>query len=137
MLLLDTCALLAFVRGDAAVQPLQGDFDRAGAAGLLISPVSAWEIATLSIGKPRPETLVFRDDPSGWWRRVLRNPRFQLTAFTPEIALDAYAMPEPFHKDPADRLLVATARALGRPIVTSDAKILAYAASGHVRALEF
>lgn len=48
---------------------------------------------------------------------------------------DAYAMPQPFHFDPADRMLVATARALRCPILTSDAKILAYASAGHVAAI--
>lgn len=104
---------------------------------LMVSPISAWEIVMLSRGKPRPETLAFRDDPVGWWRGVLANPFLQLAAFTPEIAFDAYLMPEPFHNDPADRMLVATARALRCPIVTSDRKILAYAALGHVQAKSF
>jgi PIN domain nuclease of toxin-antitoxin system len=43
--------------------------------------------------------------------------------------------PGDVHRDPADRFLVATARALDIPIVTRDAAILAYASAGHVRAL--
>jgi PIN domain nuclease of toxin-antitoxin system len=42
---------------------------------------------------------------------------------------------EPFHADPADRLLVATARALPATLITRDAKILSYSKAGHVRAL--
>jgi PIN domain nuclease of toxin-antitoxin system len=136
-LVLDTCTLLAYARNDPSMDAVAVTLDAAGPGGLLVSPVTAWEIATLSRGKPRPETLVFRGDAAGWWRDAFRNPFLRLAAFTPEIALDAYSMPKPFHKDPADRFLVATARALGCPIVTSDSKILAYAAMGHVRALGF
>ncbi len=45
---------------------------------------------------------------------------------TPEIAIDAANLPGSFHPDPADRLIVATARAHGATLLTTDAKILAY-----------
>ena len=44
-------------------------------------------------------------------------------------------MPGTLHRDPADRLLIATARDLGAPLVTRDARILAYAAQGHLDAI--
>jgi PIN domain nuclease of toxin-antitoxin system len=53
-----------------------------------------------------------------------------------EIGLDvveeAYSLPEPFHRDPADRIIVATARRRDCPVVTADAKIRGYP---HVRTL--
>lgn len=52
-----------------------------------------------------------------------------------EIAVVASFLPGNMHRDPADPLLVATARHLGMPIVTRDAKIIAYAAQGFVRVL--
>jgi PIN domain nuclease of toxin-antitoxin system len=39
---------------------------------------------------------------------------------------EAYSLPETFHRDPADRIVVATARALNAPVVTADEKILGY-----------
>ena len=51
------------------------------------------------------------------------------------VALGVYELPEPFHKDPADHLIVAMARRLGIPVETSDGRLLAYAALGHVRAI--
>ena len=50
------------------------------------------------------------------------------------IGLAASALPD-FHQDPADRLLVATARALDVPILTRDRKILDYAEAGRVKAI--
>jgi PIN domain nuclease of toxin-antitoxin system len=44
-------------------------------------------------------------------------------------------LPGPVHGDPADRILIATARALDLTIVTRDSAILDYSARGHVRAL--
>ncbi len=44
---------------------------------------------------------------------------------TPEIALEANRLPGRFHRDPADQILVATARELNLPLLTADAKILA------------
>ena len=49
-----------------------------------------------------------------------------------ELAISAYELPEPFHKDPADRLIVAIARLLDAPLITVDRRILGYARLGHV-----
>jgi PIN domain nuclease of toxin-antitoxin system len=59
----------------------------------------------------------------------------RLTPLTPEIAIECSFLPPPLHSDPADRLLVATARALDVPIVTRDERILGYAEAGFVRAI--
>jgi PIN domain nuclease of toxin-antitoxin system len=53
------------------------------------------------------------------------------------MALAAYELPEPFHKDPADRLIVAMARLLDAPVVTVDRRILAYGRHGHVEVLPY
>jgi len=53
----------------------------------------------------------------------------------PAMAIDACTLPGDFHADPADRILVATARAENATLVTRDEKILAYAQAGHVRVL--
>jgi PIN domain nuclease of toxin-antitoxin system len=51
---------------------------------------------------------------------------FEDAAITHEIALQSYLLPGDFHKDPADRILVATARVLGCTLVTADTLILNY-----------
>jgi PIN domain nuclease of toxin-antitoxin system len=62
-------------------------------------------------------------------------PGIKTAAFTADIAIAASQLPEPLHSDPADRLLIATARHMAMPIVTRDAKIIAYATSGAVSAI--
>ena len=59
-----------------------------------------------------------------------------LVPIEPAIAVDSVRLPGSFHADPADRFIVATSRHLASPLVTADRAILAYAAGGHVRAID-
>ena len=134
MILLDTQALVWFVQGDASLGPVAGRIvvAEADADGVLVSPISLWEIAMLSekgrIGLGRG-TLE-------WTEGVLERPGLRLEPISAAIAVDAGRLPPPVHGDPADRLIIATARQLACPILTSDRHILAYAAAGHVRAVD-
>jgi PIN domain nuclease of toxin-antitoxin system len=65
----------------------------------------------------------------------MAGPAIKEAPITPAIAIDASYLPGDFHADPMDRLIVATARHLGMPVVTSDRKILGYAEAGFVRAI--
>ena len=65
----------------------------------------------------------------------MAGPGIKEAPITPAIAIDASYLPGDFHADPMDRLLVATARHLGMPIITSDRKIIAYAEAGFVRVI--
>jgi PIN domain nuclease of toxin-antitoxin system len=131
--LLDTCAVIYFANGDAMTDPAVEAIVEAGHAdGVYVSPVSAWEIGLLS--RPgRPNTVHFLPDPKTWFARVLAAPTVRQAAFTPDIAVDSAHLPLPLHGDPADRLLIATARHLGMPIVTRDRQIAAYAEAGHIQ----
>ena len=60
---------------------------------------------------------------------------FRPAPFTPEIAIDASHLPGNFHPEPADRMLIASARHPHAPIVTRDQRILTYAKNGAVAAL--
>ncbi|MEO0557604.1 MAG: type II toxin-antitoxin system VapC family toxin [Bacteroidota bacterium] len=87
-----------------------------------VSTISCWEVAKL-VEKGRLEL----DRPVlEWLTRALRYPGVELVALSPEIAADSAALPGEFHRDPADQILVATARVLGCRLVTSDRKILDY-----------
>lgn len=106
------------------------------AGGIMVSPVSAWEIGMLSNGRPgRGAGLQFLPDPKTWFAKLMAAPRIRAAPFTPEIAIDASFLPGDLHADPADRLLIATARHLAAPIVTRDSRIIVYAASGHVEVI--
>ena len=106
------------------------------ADGILVSPVSAWEVGLLSRpGATRRMAREFLPDPKTWFAGVMAGPGIKPAHVTPEIAIDAWYLPGDLHGDPADRLVIATARRLGVPIVTRDRQILAYAHQGSVRAI--
>ena len=135
-LLLDTCALIWLANGERMAPAAVDAIVEAGlAGGVYVSPVSAWEIAMLSRPRANRVGLAFRPDAKTWLARFLARPGIRLAALTPEIAVDSAHLPEPLHADPGDRLLIATARDLGLPIVTRDSRIMDYAAAGHVAEL--
>jgi PIN domain nuclease of toxin-antitoxin system len=132
MLLLDTHAALWLDNGDPLSAAAHQAIRRAApAGGVLVSPVSAWEIGLL-VSKGR---LALDLEPVAWFQRFLRVAGIRLTPFTVGIAAGCSFLPEPFHGDPADRMLVATARACGVPLVTRDRRILDYATSGVISAI--
>jgi PIN domain nuclease of toxin-antitoxin system len=93
-----------------------------GENGIFISPISTLEIAQL-ISSGRIEinqTLGF------WIKKALKNLKAETVPFTHEIAEAAYRMQESFHKDPADRILVATAALENLHLMTADERILNY-----------
>lgn len=131
-LLLDTCAII-FIAED---QPIDGPARQAVTfagddRGVLVSPVSAWEIGLLAARRG----IVFLPDPKAWFEAFLASPGVRLAPLTPQIAIDSSFLPQPLHNDPADRLLIATAIALDVPIVTRDRAILGYARFGFVSAI--
>jgi PIN domain nuclease of toxin-antitoxin system len=61
-----------------------------------------------------------------WIEEALAEPGVSLLHLQPQIVVESTQLPQPFHRDPADHLLVATARVLQCPIMTEDTKIAAY-----------
>src|SRR5688572_21397846 len=127
MLLLDTCAII-FIAENQTITPSarQQVADASRTGGILVSPISAWEIGLLA----SKGQLSFLLHPSAWFRSFISNPGVRVTPLTPEIAIESCFLPPPLHNDPADRLLIATARARQVAIVTRDRRILAYARAG-------
>ena len=126
--LLDTCAVIWLANGDPLPkQATDAIMQAATSAHVLVSQVSAWEVGMLSNPRDARPALRFLPDPKAWFAKVLAGPAICEAALTPGIAIDASRLPGDVHGDPADRLLIATARHLGVPIVTRDAKIVAYA----------
>jgi PIN domain nuclease of toxin-antitoxin system len=96
--------------------------------GILISSITAWEIAML-VARGR---LGLSMDIGAWLALAEEIEEVKFIPVDNAIAVDAVALPGEFHKDPADRIIVATARKLGAAIVTADEKIRNYA---HVRTI--
>jgi PIN domain nuclease of toxin-antitoxin system len=130
--LLDTCAVIWLANKDRLrTEALDAIFHAGLHDGVFVSPVSAWEIGLLD-RRQQSGGLNFLPDPVTWFARFMAGPSIKPAPFTPEIAINASRLPEPLHADPADRLLIATARHLGFPLVTRDRKITDYSQSGHV-----
>jgi PIN domain nuclease of toxin-antitoxin system len=78
--------------------------------------ISLWEVAML-VERGRIEL----DLPLGEWLDAAAHPRsVQIVSITPRIAAAVASLPDSFHRDPADRLIVATSRALGIPVLSHD-----------------
>ena len=84
-----------------------------------MSAISYWELALL-VSRGRILLDVTIDD---WFARVVEEPRFEIAPLTPAIAILGTRLGERMHRDPSDRLIVATAVQLGIPLVTRDAAI--------------
>jgi PIN domain nuclease of toxin-antitoxin system len=134
MLLLDTHAIIWLVLEEPMADAARLSIERATVAdSVLVSPVSAWEVGLLATRRRQP--LSFRPNPVTWFERLLSRPGIRPAPLLHRVAVSAAFLPGHLHGDPADRLLIATARELDVPLVTRDARILAYAAKGHLRAI--
>jgi len=99
---------------------------------LLISIISVWEVAMLEA----KQRLSLPMTVEAWVERALDRPDIRLIGLErPRTVIDSCRLPGDFHPDPADRLLVATARSENAVLVTHDKKILDYGAAGHVKVL--
>ena len=101
--------------------------ERSQAAGdLSLSLISVWEVA-----KKVEKAQLVLDRPVGQWLDVaIAQPGLHLVELTRPILVESCNLPPPFHGDPADQIIVATARDRDAVIVTKDERIRAYA---HVR----
>jgi PIN domain nuclease of toxin-antitoxin system len=120
-LLLDTCAWLdAFVAPELLKSPVRKLL--VGQEIICVSAISLVEIAR----KEAKGELLFGMSLSKWFERALPAGRVRVIEITPDIAIDATRLPDWPHKDPADQIIVATARSHGLKVLTSDSKILKY-----------
>ena len=89
---------------------------------VLISSISAWEVALLVIKK----RLTLALDVTDWIAKSENLPFIQFIAVSNSIAVKSINLPQPLHPDPADRIIIATALSAGAPLVTKDKKLLNY-----------
>ena len=132
-LLLDTHVWLWFMLANAELASNeQNAINRAAASGRLrIAAISVWEAALLAsrgrvaLGRPLAQ----------WIAEAVSAPGLSIEPLLPQVAVEAASLPETFHRDPADRLIVATARVANATLMTRDRRILDYAARGHLAAI--
>lgn len=116
--LLDTHVLLWWFSDEAKLSAGQKRVLKAASAEkpLFVSEISLWEIATLhELGRIRLG-LPLRD----WLEAATAPPLVRRMGITPAVAAEVAALPSTFHRDPADRIIVSTARLLGATLLTRD-----------------
>jgi len=120
--LLDTHVLIWWLNDRKRLSPAQQEVVASVRPDkpLLISDISLWEVATLhGLGRIRL-ALPLRE----WLDKATAPPLVQRQGVSPAIATEVAALPDSFHRDPADRILVATARVLGATLLTQDRRIV-------------
>jgi PIN domain nuclease of toxin-antitoxin system len=105
--------------------------DAADADSLVVSAITPWEIGVL-VAKKR---IDLGADVMAWIDAALNLPGIRLQPLLPEIAVASTRLPGEIHSDPADRILVATARHIGATLITADEQLLRYAAQGNLRCM--
>ncbi len=126
MIVLDTQALVWWVNGDRQLSSRAKTVITKEIAAedgtVVISSISAWEIAML-VNADRLTLTMGVDD---WLTTVSEIEGVRFVPIENEVVVESTRLPGEFHKDPADRMIVALARHLNAPLVTADTKIRAY-----------
>ncbi|WP_419861794.1 type II toxin-antitoxin system VapC family toxin [Candidatus Palauibacter sp.] len=120
--LLDTHILIWWLNDVSRLSPEQREVIESASADspLLVSDISLWEVATLyDLGRIRL-TVPLRE----WLAKAVAPPLVRRQGISPAIATELAALPDSFHRDPADRILVATARVFGATLLTHDRRIV-------------
>jgi PIN domain nuclease of toxin-antitoxin system len=132
-LLLDTHAAIWIARNERLAPAAEEAVNAAHQEGgvVLVSPISAWELGLL-VARQRLTLLM---TPERWFQRLLGQPGVRLADMSPDLLIASSFLPGKPPRDPADRILAATARDLGATLITRDRALLDYGAAGHISVL--
>ncbi|HEX3179776.1 MAG TPA: type II toxin-antitoxin system VapC family toxin [Beijerinckiaceae bacterium] len=132
-LLLDTCAMIWLANDEPIASEAMLALRQAREAEELIyiSPITAWELGLL-VSRGRLSLLM---PPPRWFSHVLQTTGVQLADMSPDILISSSFLPGSPPRDPADRILAATAREHGYQLMTRDRPLLAYGEQGHMHIL--
>jgi PIN domain nuclease of toxin-antitoxin system len=123
VIVLDTHIWVWWVHDDDHLQDSQVEIITANETDIIgVSAISCWEVAKLVEYKRLDLPCSLEE----WFAQAQNYPGVQLLDLTPEIAIASTQLPGEFHRDPADQIIVATARVNNCPLVTSDGKISRY-----------
>ena len=132
-LLLDTCATIWISQDEPVAAEALEAVDKTAREGdpIYVSPMTAWEIGLLN-ARGR---LAMSMSPDDWFATLMQVPGMALAELTPKILIASSFLPGDPPRDPADRIIAATARVLRLQLVTRDRLLLDYASQGHIQAL--
>ena len=130
-LLLDTHVLIWLLQDDVRMAESAFVMIRSAAAvkKIIVSAITPWEISLL-VAKKRIDLGL---DFQFWIDQAIGLPVICLQALTPAIAVESTRLPLEMRPDPADRILVATARHFGATLMTADSALLRHGAVGRFR----
>jgi len=133
LLLLDTHVLIWLVEGTPLLgkQAKEAILFASREGRVVVSAITPWEMGVL-VSKKR---LTLNREVLEWVQAALKLPGVQFAELSPEVSVASTRLPWEIHADPADRILVATARHLGATLVTADQKLLIDAGKKHFLAL--
>jgi PIN domain nuclease of toxin-antitoxin system len=128
-ILLDTCALIFMVEDRLSAEAVAALGEAyADNRPTLVCPVSAWEIGLLNArGRLR-----IAADPVSWFGQASTRPGVALSRLPYDVLVASSFLPGNPPSDPADRIIIAAARAIGAAVMTRDRAILAYGREGHL-----
>jgi PIN domain nuclease of toxin-antitoxin system len=104
---------------------------QAASAGIFVSPITAWEIAT----RAAKNRIQLSMSPEAWFDSLLALSGVRLAPMPPAVLIASATLPGSPPRDPADRIIAATARAFGFIVVTRDGELTIYARAGHIEVI--
>jgi len=123
VIVLDTHIWVWWVHGNAKLPHGHRTYLQAHETqGLGVNIISCWEVAKLV----EYNRLKLPFPVADWLDQALAYPGIRLLDLTPRIVVESTQLPGTFYRDPADQMIVATARLYNCPLMTLDTKILAY-----------
>ena len=133
-LLLDTCTCMWLMDNSPMTEVAVAAIDECADTRrpLYVSPISAWEVGNLERKGRFKATLPARR----WFENLRSAPGVMLCELTADILFESCFLPGKLHKDPADRIIAATAREFGYTVMTRDRPLLDYAKEGYLSAVE-
>ncbi|MDH5720555.1 MAG: type II toxin-antitoxin system VapC family toxin [Spirochaetia bacterium] len=99
---------------------------------IFIPAISLWEVSML-VAKER---IILSENTLDWVKKASSAPGMSVYPLSPEVAYESTILPGDFHGDPADRMIIATARVLNATLLTFDKEIIKYASKGFVNIIK-
>jgi len=97
-----------------------------------LAAISFWEMAMLD----KKQRIILEMPCLEWLNKSIELTHLRILPLTPSIAAESCSLPGQFHGDPADCMIVATARVEGLALVTRDTKMLRYADSKYISVIK-
>ncbi|HPJ44353.1 MAG TPA: type II toxin-antitoxin system VapC family toxin [Spirochaetota bacterium] len=132
MFILDTHVWIWLINGDEKIRKagfLTSINNALKNHSIIIPAICTWEISML-VAKNR---ISLTENTLEWINKASSAPGISIFPLSPEVAYESTILPGEFHGDPADRMIVATARITNGTLLTFDKQIINYAKKGYVK----